>query len=95
MPEAEKQQVAIEMEIETLVNHERRYIASVLRQLGGDRQATASALGISLRGLQYIIARWRRDGYEVPESPYSQARVGAWDRVRARRKQACRVRDGG
>lgn len=85
-----------QIEIDTLIVHERKYIAAVLRQLAGDRRATASALGISLRGLQYIIARWRRDGHEVPESSHSQARAVAWDRVRARgRKRPCRVSKAG
>lgn len=68
----------IEVEIEPLAVHERKYIAAVLRQLEGNRMAAASALGISLRGLQYIIARWRRDGHEVPESKHSNARNLPW-----------------
>lgn len=77
--------------IEPLVVHERKYIAAVLRRLEGNRVAAASALGISLRGLQYIIARWRRDGHEVPESQHSRARNLPWAKAR---KQVCNGRGG-
>jgi DNA-binding NtrC family response regulator len=71
-------QVVQEVQIEPLADHQRKYIAAVLRQLEGNRIAAAKALGISLRGLQYTIARWRRDGHDVPESQHSMARNLPW-----------------
>lgn len=81
----------MDVQIEPLDVHERKYIAAVLRKLEGNRMAAAAALGISLRGLQYIIARWRRDGHEVPESLHSRARNLPWARARQR---ACSGRGG-
>ncbi len=74
-------------DIDTLVVHERKYIVAVLQHMDGNRSAAAKVLGISLRGLQYILARWRRDGHEVPESLHSKARK-AKGRLRNERKRA-------
>lgn len=71
-------------EIEPLMVYQRKYITEVLRHMEGNRVAAAKALGISLRGLQYIIARWRRQGHEVPESQHSRARNLPWTKARDR-----------
>lgn len=84
--------IQTEIEIEPLETYERKYIAAVLRQLGGNRVAAAAALGISVRGLQYIIARWRQAGHDVPESQHSRARNLPWARAR---KAVCAGRNGG
>ena len=81
----------LDVQIEPLVVHQRKYIAAVLRKLDGNRVAAASALGVSLRGLQYIIARWRREGHDVPESQHSRARNLPWAKARER---ACNGREG-
>lgn len=64
--------------IDRLDVHQRKYISHVLQSFSGNRVAAAKALGISLRGLQYIIARWRRAGHPVPESQHPRARKLAW-----------------
>ena len=79
---------AVEAKIDTLVEHERKYIATVLRRLDGNRVATAAALGISTRGLQYIIARWRREGHDVPESNHSHSRNLPWAHTRNSQAEA-------
>lgn len=47
---------------EALRDHSRRYVLAVLERFQGNRAAAAHALGLSLRGLQYMLRRWREAG---------------------------------
>ncbi len=50
-----------------LRSHEQRHILEVLQKHEGSRRQTARELGISERTLRYKIARFREDGFEIPQ----------------------------
>ena len=50
---------------QTLADIERKHILEVLRKHGGNRNATADELGISVRTLYYRLSEYQKEGYEV------------------------------
>lgn len=46
-----------------LEEYERNYVLAVLDRFEGNRTLAAQALKISVRGLQYMLLRWRKQGF--------------------------------